>query len=245
MGLFKNLFNTKKTQNNSKENNGIENVKYFTDENDFLEKFGAIALDKQRNLFSVIGENSWNVDMQKQEIYFGDLTFPINVLGSFSHSSETWLWIWENKAGGYSEAIMEKALSLKKYGEENNIDLLKIPQFDAVENDLHLIGMIASELFNSSCYYLANYGQGTMVLTIDSDIIDKSESEEMARISTVFPELISSFDVVNHKTAFANYLAAKGYEITENGNELTSEKNGNKITAVFNENNLLTKLNGY
>ena len=105
--------------------------------------------------------------------------------------------------------------------------------------------MMASQLFNSSAYYLANYGQGTMVLTIDSDMIDKSESEEMARISTVFPELISSFDVVNHKTAFANYLAAKGYEITKNGNELTSEKNGNKITAVFNENNLLTKLNSY
>jgi len=244
MGLFNNLFNSKKAQNNSKEINEIENVKYFSDENDFLEKFGAIELDKQRNLFNVIGENSWNVDMHKQEIYFGEnLTFPIKVLGSFSHSSETWLWIWENKVGGYSETIMEKALLLKKYGEENNINLLKIPQFDAVENDLHLIGMMASQLFNSSAYYLANYGQGTMVLTIDSDMIDKSESDEMARILTVFPEFISSFDVVNHKTAFTNYLVAKGCKITPNGNELIVEKHNYKITAVFNDNNLLTKLN--
>ncbi|OXB12680.1 DUF6882 domain-containing protein [Flavobacterium reichenbachii] len=244
MGLFNNLFKKKeeKTESTIKQQIG---AKHFTSENDFLEKFGAVALEKQRNLFEVTGDLSWNVNMDTEEITFGDnLTFPIQVLGSFSHSSETWLWIWENKAGGYAESVMKQALLLKQYGEENNIDLLTVGKFDAVENDLHLIGMIAVEMFNASGYYLGNYGQGTMVVSIKSDTIDKVESEDFARILTVFPELISTFEIQNHKNAFTNYLSQKGYELTSNGDEIKAEKNGNVINAVFNEDNLLTKLNG-
>ncbi|QGK74727.1 DUF6882 domain-containing protein [Flavobacterium sp. SLB02] len=244
MGIFNNLF--KKKEENTESTVNQQNIsKHFESENDFLEKFGAIALEKQRNLYDVTGGLSWNVDMNKEEITFGDdLTFPMQVLGSFSHSSQTWLWIWENKAGGYAESVMKQALLLKQYGQENNIDLLTVGKFDAVENDLHLIGMIAVEMFNGSGYYLGNYGQGTMVVTIKSDIIDQVESEELARILTVFPELISTFEIQNHKNAFTNYLSQKGYQLTVNGNEIKAEKNENVINAVFNEDNLLIKLNG-
>ncbi|MFC4479375.1 DUF6882 domain-containing protein [Flavobacterium chungangensis] len=244
MGLFNNLFK-KKEENTESNTNQLNVAKHFTSENDFLEKYGALALEKQRNLYSVTGELSWNVDMNKEEITFGDdLTFPMQVLGSFSHSSETWLWLWENKAGGYAESVMQQALLLKQYGEENNIELLSVGKFDAVQNDLHLIGMIATEMFNLSGYYLGNYGQGTMVVTIKDDAIDNSESEELSRILTVFPELISTFEIQNHKNAFTNYLSQKGFELTPNGNEVKAEKDGNIINAVFNENNLLTALNG-
>lgn len=241
MGLFDNLF--KKNEQTESATNQQNVSKHFTSENDFLEKFGALALEKQRNLYEITGGLSWNVDMNREEITFGEhLTFPMQVLGSFSHSSETWLWIWENKAGGYAESVMKQALLLKQYGEENNIDLLNVGKFDAIQNDLHLIGMIATEMFNASGYYLGNYGQGTMVVTIKSDVIDKVESEEISRITTIFPELISTFEIQNHKNAFTNYLSQKGYELNINGNEVKADKNGNVITAVFNENNLLTNL---
>lgn len=239
MGIFNNLF--KKKEEKTESQNNI----HFTSENDFLEKFGALALEKQRNLYEVTGGLSWNVDMGKEEIIFGDqLTFPIQVLGSFSHSSETWLWLWENKAGGYAESVMQQALSLKKYGKENNIELLSVGKFDAVPNDLHLIGMVATTMFNASGYYLGNYGQGTMVVTIKSEKIDNIESEEFSRILTVFPELISTFEIQNHKNAFTNYLSQKGFELTVNGNEIKAQKNGKIINAVFNENDLLINLNG-
>ena len=244
MGLFNNLF--KKKEENTKPTINQQNIsKRFTSENDFLEQFGAAALEKQRNLYEITGDLSWNVDMDKEEITFGEhLTFPMQVLGSFSNSSETWLWIWDNKAGGYAESVMKQALLLKQYGEENNIDLLTVGKFDAVENDLHLIGMIAVEMFNGSGYYLGNYGQGTMVLTIKSDLIDRVESEEFSRILTILPDLFSTFEIQNHKNAFTNYLTQKGYKLTSNENEIKAEKNESVINAVFNEDNLLTKLNG-
>jgi hypothetical protein len=83
-----------------------------------------------------------------------------------------------------------------------------------------------------------------MVVTLKDDSIDNTESEEFSRILTVFPELISTFEIQNHKNAFTNYLSQKGFELSSNGNEIKAEKDGNVINAVFNDDNLLTSLNG-
>lgn len=243
MSIFKKLFGqeTPTTETNLKK---FEFTPACKTEQELIERYCAIGLDKQRDLYSIIGDNAWNVDIQKSEISFGDkIVFPIQVLGTFSHSSETWLWSWANTKSGLPESIIQQAIELKKYGEENSIDLLQNSDFAAQTNDLHLIGMIASGMFDSSAYYLANYGQGTMVVTIKSDMVDKMRKEDQTRIATVVPELFSLFEM-NHKTALTNYLAIKGFDILEEQNKLIGTKNGIKITAEFDDQFRMTKLIG-
>jgi hypothetical protein len=213
-------------------------------EQELLEHFSGIGLDKQADLFEVIGENSWNVDIQKGEISFGaGLDFPIQVLGTFSHSSSTWLWAWANTASGLPEKIIEQAARLKKYGEENAIDLLRNSEFDAEINDLHKIGIIASGMFGSSGYYLADYGTGTMVVTIKSDMIDQQRAQDHLRILSTFPQLISLFEL-NHQIALYHYLLASGYDVVQDEQTLKGTKNGDTISAVFDDLHRLIKLNG-
>ena len=211
---------------------------------ELIERFGGNSFDKQIDLGEVIGKNNWNVDMAKGEISFGaNIVFPIQVLGTFSHSSETWLWSWANSKSELPENLTQQAEQLKKYGEDNGIDLLKNSEFDASKDDLHLIGLIASGMFNSSGYYIADYGQGSMVVTIKSDKVDKIRKDNHHRILTVFTQLISQFKM-NHNFALTNYLTAKNYSISENGTKLIATKNGNTITAEFDDLSRLTKLNG-
>jgi len=70
MGLFN--FNKKeKAENNTS----------FTSEIDFLEKFGEQAFHKQLNLYGILEDKAWNVDMDKEEICFGgSITLPIQAL---------------------------------------------------------------------------------------------------------------------------------------------------------------------
>ena len=244
MGFLNKLFGQtdKKKQTNNKETE--QNLNSCKTEQELIEQFGGIALDKQIDLDDLIGENNWNVDMTKGEISFGgNLVFPIQVLGTFSYSSETWLWAWANTKSGLSETVTKQAQQLKKYGEENGIDLLRNSEFDVNDDDLHLIGLIASGMFNSSGYYIADYGQGAMVVTIKSDKVDKIQKDNHKRILTVFPQLISQFEM-NHYLALTNYLTAKNYDISENGTKLSASKNGQTITAEFDDQSRLTKLNG-
>ncbi|MDR2271113.1 MAG: hypothetical protein LBF27_09445 [Sphingobacterium sp.] len=213
-------------------------------EQELIAKFGGIAFDKQCDFAEIIGNNNWNIDMVKEEISFGpDLCFPIQVLATFSYSSETWLWAWANSKSGLSEHIIEQSLLLKKYGEDNGIDLLHNNSFDFSKDELHLIGLIASGMFNTSAYYIADYGQGAMVVTIKSDFIDRQGKDDHHRILSVFPQLISQFEM-NHKDALLNYLKVKGYHISGHDGQVFARKEGNSITAVFDEQSRLLELKG-
>ena len=60
---------------------------------ELLGRYAALAFNKQSDLYEVIGDNAWNVDMAAGVISFGPgLVFSVQILGSFSHMSETWLW---------------------------------------------------------------------------------------------------------------------------------------------------------
>ncbi|KAF2513877.1 DUF6882 domain-containing protein [Flavobacterium foetidum] len=237
MGFFDKIFKQDKTKTSS-------NTAQLRTEQQLLERYAGIVMDRQLDFGDLIGENNWNINISNQEISFGaDFVFPIQVLGTVSHSSQTWLWSWANKQSGLPESIIQDALKLKKYGEENEIDLLRKDTFSFTKDDLHLMGIIASGINNSSGYYICDYGQGAMVVTIKSEQIDKARTENHLRIMTVFPQLISEFEV-NHNTALTYYLTDKGYSISENGSRLIASKNGETVTAEFDELSRLTKLNG-
>jgi hypothetical protein len=215
-------------------------------DNELIEKYGGIALEKQCHFGDIVSDLSWNIEMQTGEISFdGKFIFPFQILGTFSHSTETWLWVWANERSGISENLMKQALTLQKYGKDNGIDLLKNSQFNATKTDLHLIGCIAVGMFNASGYYLADYGQGIICVTVKSDKIDHSyeNANNHYSVITLFPKLISMFKM-NHRNALINYLKAKGYETKEEDNILTGSKDGNIIKAEFDNLYRLTKLNG-
>lgn len=238
MGFFNKIFG----QNNKIETQ--QDLIAFKTDQELIERYGGIVFDKQLDFGDLIGNNNWNINIANGEISFGtDLVFPIQVLGTISHSSQTWLWAWANTKSGLTDKVIQQALELKKYGEDNKINILKNDTFDFSKEDLHLIGTIASGIHNSSAYYICDYGQGAMVVTIKSDLIDKNRKDNHFRIMTVFPQLISQFDM-NHNLALTNYLTDKGYNISENGIKLTATKNGDTVTAEFDDQSRLIKLNG-
>ena len=213
-------------------------------EQELLERYAALAYDKQNDLYEVIGDNSWNADMGTGTISFGpELVFPIQVLGTFSHSSKTWLWAWANAQSNLPASLLSQAEQLRTYGEQHGIELLTASEFDATETDLHLIGIIASGMFGASAYYLANYGQGTMVVTIKSDLIDQVPKNDFARIPHAFPQVISAFEM-HHRSAFIHYLTQKGYSVTETADMVSAVVDYGTLTATFDHLGRLANLQG-
>lgn len=244
MGLFNKIFGQPDKQNSDNPQSVQPEQAPCKTEQELLERYGGIAFDKQIDFGEVIGDNNWNVDIGQGIISFGEnLTFPMQVLGTFSHSSETWLWAWANAQSNLPENIIRQSLQLKKYGEDNGIELLSLNTFDSSMEDLHLIGMTASGMFEASGYYIADYGQGAMVVTVKSDLIDQAKSDDHLRIFTAFPQLISQLEM-NHKNALKNYLTIKGYQVTETENSVQGTLNGNSVTGEFDDLSRLVNLKG-
>ncbi|MDR1291043.1 MAG: hypothetical protein LBK06_07580 [Planctomycetaceae bacterium] len=207
-----------------------------------IEKYGGIATEKQLFFAGIVENLDWGLDLDKGEISFGgSLVFPVQILGSFAHSPETWLWGWANSESDIPENLLEDVQKLKEYGDTHKIDFLTSPQFKITRDFMHYVGLIAIGMFGASGYYLGNYGDGTICLTISSKDIDEKFPNNHLSILTIFPNLILQYET-NHKETFMNYLNQKGYEIEKNENEIVGKKGKDKIKATFDELNRLKEL---
>jgi hypothetical protein len=238
MSFFKKIFGQKE----SPESKLPTNLPPAASVQQLLEMYGGIVLEKQRNFEELIGDRSWQFEMATGEIAFGDdLHFPVQILGTWS--SGTWLAAWANDKSGIPGSLLEHTFLLKKYGQENNIDLLRISTFEGDKNEGFIISMIASGLFESGCFYAADYGDGIMFVTIDASYLNYSSADSHQKAFASFSQLISIFHV-NHKRAFRNYLKAKGYEITEEGTVVYGMKDRFVIIGEFDEGDRLVNLKG-
>jgi hypothetical protein len=231
------------TSGQATQSSAIPNAPQNTSEQDLIERYAGISFHKQADLYDTIGDNAWNADLDAGEISYGEgKNYPVQALGTYSHQSNNWLWAWANKQADWPQRVQIQANQLKAYGEANNLELLTMPSINTPINDVHLIGLIATGLFDASAYYVADYGQGAMLFLLKTDQLVAATNEQ-ARALTVIPQMISAYEM-NHKNAIMHYLNAKSYSITHDKNTLTAAKNGNSLTVEFDALGRLTNLNG-
>lgn len=239
MGLFDFL----KKQQDSKSTvrkvdlHDVENISSLQE---LFERFSGVAFEKQLAISDSIANLDWNVDMSAGTVTFGEkLTFPIQMLGSVSHQSQTWLWAWANAQAQISPDSLTQAIELKAYGSKNNIPELTETIIPATDNEGHVIASIASGMFKNRFYYAGNYGAGTAFFTID--VTEEELKEQPESVLEVFPQLIMTFEL-NHKKALSFYLKDKGYRVFETNDSLTGVSAKITVTAYFDELNRMTNL---
>lgn len=216
-----------------------------SDKQELLERYGCIALEKQSNFGDLVQNFAWEADMKRGRISFaGKMSFPFQILGTLSYSSATWLWSWASGRSEVPADLLQQAQIMREYGTENAIELLSNSEFNADDRDLHVIGLIASGMFNASGYYLADYERGMMCVTVKSDDIDCTWKNSHRAVLTTFPQFISLYEQLNHKNALSHYLKLKGYQVDEAGNALTAKRSNESVTAEFDHQYRLTKLDG-
>ena len=141
------------------------------------------------------------------------------------------------------ENLLVQSNQLKVIGQEKGINELIDGHFNVAEGFEHKIGMMACGLFKCKSYYCANYGQGTLVVTINDDKIPEIDKDRLEKVLTNFPQLISAVDV-NHKNTFKNYLIDRDFKLNISDNKIEGMKDSKVLTAEFDELNRLKSLNG-
>ncbi|NME71079.1 hypothetical protein HHU12_24130 [Flammeovirga aprica JL-4] len=210
---------------------------------DLVELHAGLSFEKQLIFGDVIGSYSWNLDMQKGKIFFGPLEFPIQIIGSLAFGSQSWMWGWANTQSGMPENLLLQSHQLKNIGQQKNIKEFTEGHFNVEEGFEHKMGMMACGLFQAKSYYCANYGQGTLVVTIDDPEIPMVDLEKSEKVFTSFPQLIGAVDL-NHKKTFLNYLIDRDFKLKVSENKIEAIRNNIMVMAEFDELDRLTALNG-
>ena len=246
MGIFDKLFGGKKSENKSQIDSSkfekIEKADYKSLD-DVIELNAGLSFEKQMIFGDVIGSNGWELDMSKGKIMFGTLEFSIQIIGSLAFNNNSWMWGWANTQSGMPENLLIQSNELKEIGEKKNIKELTEGSFSVEEGFEHKIGMMTCGLFNAKSYYCANYGKGTLVVTIDDKKIPEIDKNRFEKLMTGFPQLISG-TTLNHKNAFKNYLIDRDFKLSITENSVEGLRNDKIIIAEFDKLNRLKSLNG-
>ncbi len=83
----------------------------------YLERYALITLEKQDKLESLIGDSMHEIELDAGIIRFNDLQFPLQVLGTESDNTLTWLWAWSDEQTEIPSALMQSAIQLRNWGQ--------------------------------------------------------------------------------------------------------------------------------
>ena len=194
-------------------------------------------------LSQLIGDHSWALDIDSGWIAFnGRFKFPVQILGTESEISQTWLWAWANEKSGIPQELLKASNHLLRIGSELNIPELTNSQFPLEKVDGHYLSLVASGLLNASCYYRGPYEGGAVYLLISGSDVDDQMGFDALSFSNGIATLISSYEF-NHRNAIFAYFKAIGNPIVEEeGEYLATLLNGEEIKIEFDHIDRMTNI---
>lgn len=204
------------------------------------------AFDRQMLLADLIGDLPWAYDLQTGILSFGgDYQWKAEVLGTESEETATWLWAWANEASNIAADQQAASLKLKALGEEHGIVELTERMIPLEHADGHAFASIAVGEGLGKAYYRGQYEGGAAFLLITDDDLQFQVNEPLQRILTVFPQVISAWELPNHRKALRGYLQHYGIEPEDQDGALLLQEDGEVVLrAEFDEHGRLTKMEG-
>src|SRR5205814_580991 len=95
-----------------------------------VEKHVFRVLANQYRLMEFLGQHNWQFNMQAGRLTFTSqedgrvqATCPIQVFGTTSSHSNTWLWSWANEESGIPEALLCGSKKINEQGRKDNVPL--------------------------------------------------------------------------------------------------------------------------
>ncbi len=193
--------------------------------NDLFLKHGAAAYDKQIYLQAQFGKVGWAFDLNTGVLAFrrpheAPLQLNVQVLGTESEETKTWLWAWANDSA-IPPTLTASALQLKQLGESQGIDEFTSPELPITPqiNPARLC-LMASGILRAGAYFRAPYPGGAAYVLIKDPKYKRSVTKPIQRIAKAFPLFLSKHFVSDQRAAFLHYLKFYRLDVVEQGNDV-------------------------
>ncbi len=210
----------------------------------YFERFALVSLEKQDKLESLIGEHMHELDLDAGKIRFPQFEFPMQVIGTESGNTLNWLWAWADEQTEIPVNLLQSAIQLRTWGENERVPEFTIPSVDLNRADGHVLSLISSEVCRASCYYQDSYEGGAVFLLLFNRIIDSQSPFNRERLLFRLSDIFSRYDM-NHRHTLLSYFRMKGMTAVEEGNLINCDlASGERVNAEFDDAGRLTMING-
>lgn len=179
---------------------------------DLFDEHGALSFEKQLRLADLVGDSGWRFDMDTGVLSFDTFNSPVQLLGTVSEYSQTWLWAWANVESNIPERLLRSSEELRAAGRRLNVAELIEAEFsvDAFQKG-HRIAMVAIGILGAAAYYRGPYEGGAVFMLIpELPSGNRDSGPSNLQVTSDFTRFISAQEC-HHRAAFESYLRQKGY----------------------------------
>ena len=107
----------------------------------------------------------------------------------------------------------------------------------------HVFGIIVAGALACDAYYLMPYDGGCGVVLVNDQRLHTTEKHPALRIAATFPQAISTYPILDHRSAFTPYAESYGLQTNSVGAKvIVSAQNAEVLSAEFDKGNRLVKL---
>ncbi len=211
----------------------------------YFDRYVLASQEKQVKLERLIGDHTYELDLDAGVVRFsGAVEVPLQVLGTQSDNTLTWLWAWAEEQTEIPRDLVRSSLEMKDWGVKANVPECTTPSVDLDRADGGMLSLIAAEVCGASCYYRDTYEGGALFLLLFSREVERQPSFAADELSRAFADLVSMYDF-NHRDAFRSYLQMKNLPHSEHASFITGElESGEDVRANFDETGRIVSLNG-
>lgn len=172
----------------------------------------------------VVGDRDWSVDFSNGVIVFGDQEYPLQLIGTESALSDTWLWGWDS-VKRLPEDLLRLADRTKAAGRRWGLDPLTTASFalDDTFFNGHSMSVVACGLAERYCYYKCPHSGGAVFVAFSGVPESVFAHVEARRFLSVTMRCTEQF-TLDHKAFVEGFLT---------WNDTPYEWNGQTLTAHF------------
>ncbi|MBE7463623.1 MAG: hypothetical protein HS116_08980 [Planctomycetes bacterium] len=202
---------------------------------DLLEKHIGATLDRQLALLELVGGiDRYALNLDAGELYFdAKHSFPVQVLGSESETSHSWLWVWSNPNVTLDPKLMRSAQNLRAFGQEHEIPEFREGLVDLEERSAAAMALVSSGVSGADAYYRAPYEGGAAYVLLDAPKVRTKFNDSPGHVADVFTRVLMNFEVA-HRRAYLCYLKYKRYTYTEDPAQVeAASPSGEPLLARF------------
>jgi hypothetical protein len=200
---------------------------------------------RRRAFYERVKGRDWRVDLAAATLTIDGLgRFDAQLLGTWSHVSDTFLWSWANPRADDRSLSTRIARELRRLG-ETEPGLAVLAQREVAPTWVHPIelGIVCGELAGSLPLYDRQTGQATALLLVEGTGIDDRVAP--VHIGGMVLEL-QAFCMADLRMTTARFLERQGFQVEEDGCETHARReDGHRVQLVWDRSGRILQWNAH
>ncbi len=177
-----------------------------------LEPFVFLELERHFQMQEYLGPHSWGLNMDDGCVVFAidgtndTVRCPVQILGTLSYQTETWLWGWNNRQSDIPAKLLKCGPMIQKAARAEDTQFIATKSFRINrENHAQELAIIAAGFCELFTFYSCDVEQSALFVGIESmrEIANQERTAVLAE--SVLTTGISMFDF-KHQPAVRAYL---------------------------------------